>query len=67
MRMIVTILFASLAIAAGGFLGIEKASAAPSRGPICTAAAAASMVSKVHCRVVRKCGYFGCSYEEVCT
>jgi hypothetical protein len=25
------------------------------------------MVSKAHCRVVRRCGYYGCSYEEVCT
>jgi hypothetical protein len=25
------------------------------------------VISKAGCRVVRKCGYFGCSYEQVCS
>jgi hypothetical protein len=65
MRIIITLF---VAIAAIGLVGIEETSAAaPSAGAICKAAAAASLVSKAHCRVVRKCSYFGCSYEEVCT
>lgn len=44
------------------------ASAAPlSSSAICKAAAKASLVSKVHCRIVRRCSYWGCSSEEVCT
>jgi hypothetical protein len=65
MRIITTLLFA---VAAVGLVGTGAACAAPpSAAAVCKAAAAVSMVSKVHCRVVRKCGYFGCSYEEVCT
>jgi hypothetical protein len=57
-------------IAAVGFVGTGSASAAPlSPAPaaICKAAAQASMISKAGCRVVRRCGYFGCSYDQVCT
>ena len=58
----------SLAVAAVMFVAAETASAAPlSAGAICKAAGKTSLVSKAHCRVVRKCGYFGCSYEEVCS
>jgi hypothetical protein len=58
----------SLAIVAAMFVTAGTASAAPlSPGAICKAAAKTSFVSKVHCRVVRRCGYFGCSYEEVCS
>ena len=65
MRTITTL---SLAIAAVMFVTAGAASAAPlSAGAICKAAGKASLVSKVHCRVVRRCGYFGCSYEEVCS
>jgi hypothetical protein len=64
MRIVTTFLFAITAVA---LVGTGTASAAPPAAAVCKAAAAASMVSKVHCRVVRKCGYFGCSYEEVCT
>jgi hypothetical protein len=64
MRVVICLLFV---IAAVGLVGSEKASAASSAGAICKAAAAASLISKAHCRVVRKCSYFGCSYEEVCT
>ena len=56
-----------LALAAVMFVATEAASAAPlSAGAICKAAGKTSLVSKVHCRVVRKCGPFGCSNEEVC-
>jgi hypothetical protein len=62
---IVTILFATAIVA---LVGAGTASAAPlSSGALCKAATKASLVAKAHCRVVRKCGYFGCSYEEVCT
>jgi hypothetical protein len=58
----------SLAIVAVMFVTGGAASAAPlSAGAVCKAAGKTSLVSKVHCRVVRKCGYFGCSYEEVCS
>jgi hypothetical protein len=58
----------ALAIAAVLFVTAGTASARPLvAGAICKAAGKTSFVSKVHCRVVRKCGYFGCSYEEVCT
>jgi hypothetical protein len=58
----------SLAIVAVMFVTGGAASAAPlSVGAVCKAAGKTSLVSKAHCRVVRKCGYFGCSYEEVCT
>ena len=57
-----------LAAAAVIFVATGTASAAPlSATAVCKAAAAASMVSKAGCRVVRKCSYFGCSYEQVCT
>jgi len=57
-----------LAVAAVMFVTTGAASAAPlSTAAVCKAAGKASLVSKVHCRVVRKCGYFGCSYEEVCS
>ena len=64
MRKIVIFLFAIAAItfAAGG-----AASAAPFSSAVCKAAANASIVTKAGCRVVRKCSYFGCSYEQVCT
>ena len=53
---------------AAAFVATGTASAAPlSAAAVCKAAAKASLVAKVHCRVVRRCGYFGCSYEEVCT
>jgi hypothetical protein len=65
MRIILISLFAITAV---GLVGAEKASAAPpSASAICKAAAAASLVSKARCHVVRRCSYFGCSYEEVCT
>jgi hypothetical protein len=58
----------SLAVVAVMFVTTGTPSAAPlSAGAICKAAGKTSLVSKVHCRVVRKCGYFGCSYEEVCS
>ena len=58
----------SLAIVAVMFVIGGAASAAPlSFGAVCKAAGKTSLVSKAHCRVVRKCGYFGCSYEEVCS
>jgi hypothetical protein len=57
-----------LAIATVMFVTTGAASAAPlSCRAICKAAAKTSLVSKVHCRIVRRCGYFGCSSEEVCT
>ncbi len=50
------------------FVTTGAASAAPlSSSAVCRAAAKTSLVSKVHCRIVRKCSYFGCSYEEVCS
>jgi hypothetical protein len=55
------------AIAAVTFLATGAASAAPFAPAVCKAAAKASVISKAGCRVVRKCGYFGCSYEQVCT
>ena len=58
----------SLAIIAVMFVTAGTAAAAPlSAGAICKAAGKTSLVSKAHCRVVRRCGYFGCSYEEVCS
>jgi hypothetical protein len=61
------ILIALFAIAAGALPGATPASAAAVCGDtIHKAAAAASMVSKAKCRTVRRCGYFGCSYDEVC-
>ena len=57
----------SLAVVAVMFATAGTASAAPLSGAICKAAGKTSLVSKVHCRVVRRCGYFGCSYEEVCS
>jgi hypothetical protein len=56
-----------LAIAAVTFLASGAASAAPFSPAVCKAAAKASVISKAGCRVVRKCGYFGCSYEQVCS
>jgi hypothetical protein len=65
MRKVMIFLFA---IAAVTFLASGAASAAPfSPAAICKAAAKASVISKAGCRVVRKCGYFGCSYEQVCS
>ena len=64
MRKVMIVLFA---IAAVTFVATGAASAAPFAGAVCKAAAKASMVTKAHCRVVRRCGYFGCSYDEVCT
>ena len=56
-----------LGTAAVMFVMAGTASAAPlAPAAVCKAAAKASMVAKVHCRVVRRCSYFGCSYEEVC-
>ncbi len=61
------ILIALLAVAAGGLLGATRTSAEMTSGSaIHKAAAATSVISKARCRVVRRCGYFGCSYEEVC-
>ncbi|MBV8755311.1 MAG: hypothetical protein JO328_20865 [Hyphomicrobiales bacterium] len=57
-----------LAIAAVIFVTTGAASAAAlSSNAMCRAAAKTTLVSKVHCRIVRKCSYFGCSYEEVCS
>jgi hypothetical protein len=65
MRKITICLFATAAVS---FVDTGTASAAPlSPAAVCKAAAQASMMTKVGCRVVRKCGYFGCSYEQVCT
>jgi hypothetical protein len=67
MRKLTTLLFL---IAAAGFFATGSASAAPlslTPATVCKAAAQASMVTKAGCRVVRRCGYFGCSYEQVCT
>jgi hypothetical protein len=64
MRKLMTLFFAVAAM----FLATGAASAAPlSAAAVCKAAEKATMVSKAHCRVVRRCGTFGCSYEEVCT
>jgi hypothetical protein len=67
MRVIVTTLLVLSAVMAAGLCGTEQASAVPSSAAICKAARSASLIAKAHCRVVRRCGYFGCSYEEVCT
>jgi hypothetical protein len=64
MRKVMIFLFA---IAAVTFLASRAASAAPFSPAVCKAAAKASVISKAGCRVVRKCGYFGCSYEQVCS
>jgi len=64
MRKRIVFLFA---IAAVGFVATGAASAAPFSPAVCKAAAKASLITKAGCRVVRKCGYFGCSYEQVCT
>ncbi|MBV9558480.1 MAG: hypothetical protein JO254_15540 [Pseudolabrys sp.] len=66
MRKITTFSFAVVAVM---FVAVVTASAAPlSPAAICKAAGKkTSLVSKIHCRVVRRCGYFGCSYEEVCS
>jgi hypothetical protein len=58
------VLFAAAAVTLGA---AGAASAAPFSPALCKAAAKASVISKVGCRIVRKCGYFGCSYEQVCT
>ncbi len=64
MRIILIVLFT---IAAGGLAGSTKSSAAvPCGGVIGEAAAATTLVSKARCRTVRRCSYFGCSYEQVC-
>ena len=56
-----------LATAAVMFVMAGMASAAPlAPAAICKAASKTSFVSKAHCHVVRRCSYFGCSYEEVC-
>jgi hypothetical protein len=55
------------AVAAVTFTATGAASAAPFSPAVCKAAVKASMISKAGCRVVRKCSYFGCSYEQVCT
>jgi hypothetical protein len=56
-----------LAIATVMFVTTGAAYAAPlSSTAICRAAAKTSLVSKAHCRIVRRCSYWGCSYEEVC-
>jgi hypothetical protein len=63
MRKVMIFLLAIAAVLASG-----AASAAPfSPAAVCKAAAKASVISKAGCRVVRKCGYFGCSYEQVCS
>lgn len=66
MSKLMTLLFASAAVI---LLATGAASAAPfPAAAVCKAAAAkATIVTKAHCRVVRRCGYYGCSYEEVCT
>jgi len=64
MRKLGTFLFALVAVT---IVSTGPAPAASfSSAAVCKAAGKASLVSKVHCRVVRKCSYFGCSYEEVC-
>ena len=64
MRKLMIFLFAAAAVT---FAATGAVSAAPFSTAICKAAAKASMISKAGCRVVRKCGYFGCSYDQVCT
>jgi hypothetical protein len=64
MRKLMIFLFAAAAVT---FAATATASAAPFSPAVCKAAAKTSVISKAGCRVVRKCGYFGCSYEEVCT
>jgi hypothetical protein len=64
MRKLMIFLFAAAAVT---LATTGAASAAPFSPAVCRAAAKASVISKTGCRVVRKCGYFGCSYEEVCT
>ncbi len=55
------------AVAAVTLASAGTASAAPSAtAALCRAADKATIISKAHCRVVRRCGQFGCSYEEVC-
>jgi hypothetical protein len=66
MRIVLTALVLCL-VTTAGLIGSEPASAAPSAAAICKAARSTSLIAKVHCRVVRRCSYFGCSYEEVCT
>jgi hypothetical protein len=58
------VLFAVAAVTIGAN---GAASAAPFSAAVCKAAAKASVISQAGCRIVRKCGYFGCSYEQVCT
>jgi len=65
MRQLTIFLFA---VAAVTFTAAGAASAAPPAcAALCKAAAKASLVSKAGCRVVRHCGYFGCSYDQVCS
>jgi hypothetical protein len=65
MRKVTILLFATAVVT---FVVTSAASAAPlSTAALCKAAAKTSLVAKAHCRVVRRCSYFGCSYEEVCT
>ena len=64
MRKVIFFLFAITAVT---FAATGAASAAPFSAAACKAAVKASMITKAGCRVVRKCGYFGCSYEQVCT
>jgi hypothetical protein len=64
MRKLVIFLFAAAVIT---FAATGAASAAPFSPAVCKAATKASVISKTGCRVVRKCGYFGCSYDQVCT
>ena len=64
MRKLTTLFFA----VAATFLATGAVFATPlSPAAVCKAAEKATMVSKAHCRVVRRCGTFGCSYEEVCS
>ena len=65
MHKLTTLLFATAAVT---LLATGAASAAPfPAAAVCKAAGKAALVTKAHCRVVRRCGYYGCSYEEVCT
>ncbi|HEV2955786.1 MAG TPA: hypothetical protein VGX95_06685 [Xanthobacteraceae bacterium] len=64
MRKVMIFLFA---VAAVTLVATGAASAAPFPGAMCKAAGKVSLVAKAHCRVVRRCGFFGCSYEQVCT
>ncbi len=64
MRIILIVLFT---ITAGGLAGVAKSSAAVTCGGVIEqAAAATTLVAKARCRTVRRCSYFGCSYEQVC-